>query len=135
MQNAHSMRYLQSYDLLLSHLGIWVELLHFCVVKVGVYDALPAGSGGRAAVPYAVAYERCGGDKDIGSHEGHQDPGGYVPGGFWDLLDPGCEVRVEPFDPHDGSNAPEKAVEQIDAAAQIEGNLTVVRRRPRERCR
>ena len=40
----------------------------------------PEVAAGR--VPYAVAYERCGGDKDIGSHEGTRIQVAMYPAAF-----------------------------------------------------
>ena len=110
----------------LSHLGVGIELSHCCVVKVGVDDMLPAGGGGRPAVPGAVAHERRGGDQDVGGHKDHQDPGGDVAGYLRDFLDPPCKVGVQPLDPYNSSNAPEEAVQKIDAASQVEGDIAVV---------
>ena len=107
-------------------LCVGIDLLHFLIIEVCVYDLFPSAVGGGAAGPFAVS-DQCGrGDQDIRRHEYDQDPGCYVSCNLRDLLYPAGKVRIKSFDPDNSGNSPEEAVEKIDSSAQVKGDLAVI---------
>ena len=43
-----------------------------------------------------------------------------------DFFNPARNDRIEFFEPDDGGDSPEEAVQEVDAAAEVEGNVAVV---------
>ena len=73
-----------------------------------------------------VAGEGQGGDEDVGEHEDDQYPGDDGTLFQGDFFDPFGEQRVEFFQPYDGGDSPEEAVQEVDAASEVEGDVAVV---------
>ena len=73
-----------------------------------------------------VAGEGQGGDEDVGEHEDDQYPGDDGTLFQGDFFDPFGEQRVEFFQPYDGGDSPEEAVQEVDAASEVEGDIAVV---------
>ena len=109
-----------------SHLGIGVDALHHVVTVVGVHVLFPGRVGGLSGGPGAVACQGQAADRHIDGHEGDEQPDHRFPGARWNLGDPAGQDGVEPPEPGHRGEAPEEAVQQVDAPAQVEGNSAVV---------
>ena len=73
-----------------------------------------------------VAGEGQSGDDDVGDHEYDQDPGddgSLFHGDFFDLAG---DQGIEFFQPYDSGDSPEEAVQEVDAASEVEGDVAVV---------
>ena len=105
---------------------VWVDAGHSAVWKTfvdklfyGVYCWLVVGT-------LVVAGEGQGGDDDISDHEDDQypsDDGSLFHGDFFDPL---RKQRIQFFQPDYGGDSPEEAVQEVDATAEVEGDIAVV---------
>ncbi len=79
-----------------------------------------------SVLPLRVAPERHRRDQDISRHQNDQNPGQRRADLLRDLLDPVRQKWIRPFHPEHRDDPPEKAIQQIDPAAQIERDLAVI---------
>ena len=105
---------------------VWVDAGHSAVGKTFV-DELFYGVRCRFIVgSLVVAGEGQGGDDDVGDHEYDQNPGddgSLFHGDFFDLAG---DQGIEFFQPYDSGDSPEKAVQEVDASSEVEGDVAVV---------
>lgn len=72
------------------------------------------------------------GDLNVHAHEGNKTPDDYLARPHRNPLDPAGEERIELLQPDNCRNAPEEAVQQVDSAAEIERQATIVPEDPAE---
>ena len=82
--------------------------------------------GFRSSLTLCIAGQSESGERHIHHHEDHKNPGEGDADLFGNPLDPSGKNRIEELQPDDCGDSPEKAVQKVDAAAQIEGNRAVI---------
>ena len=73
-----------------------------------------------------ITTERHRRDQDVPRHQNDQNPRQHRTDLLRNLLNPMRQEGIRPFQPEHRDDPPEEAVQQIDPAAQIEGNLAVI---------
>ena len=82
--------------------------------------------GGDVHAALHIAAEGQGGDGHVQHHKDHQQPGEDFSRLHGQPLNQVGQPGVEHLDPHHRGDAPEEAVEQVDPAAQVEGDVAVI---------
>ena len=108
------------------HFCVRIYFFHPAVRKTFINELLYGVCCWLVVGTLVVAGEGQGGDEDVGEHEDDQYPGDDVALFQGDFFDPFGEQGVEFFQPYDGGDSPEEAVQEVDAAAEVEGNVAVV---------
>ena len=103
-----------------------VDLLHPGVVKVLVQIFLDLVPGRLSFDAGGVAGQGGRTHHHVHAHEHHQAPGNDRAQADGQFLDPGGQRGIEDLEPGHRRKAPEEAVQQVDAAAQVEGDLAVI---------
>ncbi len=105
---------------------VGVDFFHSGVGKTGV-DELFYGVCCRFIVgSLVVAGEGQSGDDDVGDHEYDQNPGDDGSLFHRDFFDLTGDQGVEFFQPYDSGDSPEEAVQEVDTASEVEGDVAVV---------
>ena len=108
------------------HFCVRIDFFHPAVRKTFINELLYGVCCWLVVGTLVVAGEGQGGDEDVGEHEDDQYPGDDGALFQGDFFDPFGEQGVEFFQPYDGGDSPEEAVQEVDAAAEVEGNVAVV---------
>lgn len=116
-----------SYSMLWHQNRIRINSLHSLVVKMAVQKIIQRGGlRGGIGMALGISGKRQRGDGHIEQHEYneyiHQDGSEALR----KLFDPSGQHRIDRLQPYHGSNAPEEAIEQVDASTQVEGEAAVV---------
>ena len=81
---------------------------------------------GAVRLPLRIPCQRQGGDGHIEDHEHNQAVAQNLPRPHRQLLNQPRQPGIDGLQPAHGGNAPEEAIQQIDAPAQVEGESAVV---------
>ena len=106
--------------------GLGVDLIHPVIAVVPVEIDLDAVGRRYAVQAVIVPHKRGGADGNVRRHKDAQCPGQHSAAAGRQLLDAGGDRREQHLEPGNRRKAPEEAVQQVDAPAQVERDRAVV---------
>ena len=106
--------------------GLGVDLIHPVIAVVLVEIDLDAVGRRYAVQAVIVPHKRGGADGNVRRHKDAQCPGQHSAAAGRQLLDAGGDRREQHLEPGNRRKAPEEAVQQVDAPAQVERDRAVV---------
>lgn len=98
----------------------------FILGPVGGGSAFCRFLPGTVRLPLRIPCQRQGGDGHIQDHEHNQAVAQNLPRPHRQPLYQIRQLRIDHLQPHHSRNPPEKAIKQVDAPAQVEGEAAVV---------